>query len=85
MRPEMIILVGDFISERLSEKLPYEGFKPYFDTIGQILKDNEYRFLKEGTQWVVIPSVDDPGQTRMMPCTPLAEYFFSGVKASTSG
>jgi len=33
MRPEMIVLIGDFLSQKISEKLPYESFKTYFDSI----------------------------------------------------
>jgi hypothetical protein len=49
MRPEMVVLIGDFISQRIAEKLPYEAFKNHFDTISQIVKDNEYKCLKEQT------------------------------------
>ena len=47
MRPEMIILVGDFFSQRIAEKVPYESFKTYFESIAQIVKDNDLRCLKE--------------------------------------
>ena len=32
----------------------------------------------------MVPSVDDPGQPKMMPCLPMAEYFVTGPR-STQG
>lgn len=28
-----------------------------------------------------MPSLEDPGQTKLMPCLPLADFFFSGAKS----
>ncbi len=47
MRPDIIVLVGDFVSQRISDKLPYEAFRQYFDTISQIVKEQDLRCLKE--------------------------------------
>jgi len=85
MRPEMIVLIGDFLSQRIAEKLPYEAFKTYFDTISQIVKDNDLRCLRDQTQWVFMPSIDDPGQTKLMPCLPLSDFFFTSNRGAGSG
>jgi DNA polymerase alpha/epsilon subunit B len=84
MRPEIIVLVGDFISQRNSEKLPYDSFKSYFDTIQQIVKDNEYKCLRDQTHWIFVPSLEDPGQTKLMPCLPLSDYLFSGARGTAT-
>jgi hypothetical protein len=82
MRPEIIVIVGDFLSQRIAEKLPYDQFRVYFDTIAQIVKDGDYKCLKEQTHWIFVPSLDDPGQTKLMPCLPLSEYLFSGARGT---
>ncbi len=30
-----------------------------------------------------IPSLDDPGQTKLMPCMPLSDFFFTGTRGAT--
>ncbi|TNV81490.1 hypothetical protein FGO68_gene12645 [Halteria grandinella] len=82
MRPEIIVLVGDFLSTRISEKLPYDAFRQHFDTISQIVKDNDLKCLKEQTHWILLPSCDnDPGQCKLFPALPLADYFISGPRS----
>jgi thiamine pyrophosphokinase len=83
MRPEIIVIVGDFLSQRIAEKLPFDSFRVYFDTIAQIVKDNEFKCLRDQTQWIFVPSLDDPGQTKLMPCLPLSDYFFSGARGTS--
>jgi hypothetical protein len=81
MRPHIIVIMGDFVSQRISDKMPYEGFRQYFESISQIARDNSLTCLKEQTEWIFVPSVDDPGMTKMMPCMPLAEYFLTGPRS----
>lgn len=81
MRPHIIVVMGDFVSQRIADKTPYEGFRQYFESISQIAKDNSLTCLKEQTEWIFVPSVDDPGMTKMMPCMPLAEYFLTGPRS----
>lgn len=64
--------------------MPYEGFKSYFDTISQIVKDSDYKCLRDQTQWIFVPSVDDPGQTKLMPCLPLSDFFFTGSRGTAA-
>jgi hypothetical protein len=80
----MIILVGDFLSQRIAEKLPYDQFKPHFDFIPQIVKDNDLKCLRDQTQWIFVPSLDDPGQPKLMPCLPLAEFLFAGNRGTNN-
>ena len=82
MRPDIIVLIGDFISQKIAEKLPYDQFRQYFDTIGQIVKDSNFQCLRDQTQWIFVPSVDDPGQPKLMPCLPLSEHFLSGPRGT---
>mmetsp|Transcript_42329 Transcript_42329/g.31005 ORF Transcript_42329/g.31005 Transcript_42329/m.31005 type:complete len:88 (-) Transcript_42329:334-597(-) len=38
--------------------------------------------LQDVTQWIIVPSVNDPGQTKMMPCLKMPEFFLSGMKGT---
>jgi hypothetical protein len=83
MRPEMIVLIGDFMSQKIAEKLPFDQFRVYFDTIAQIVKDNDYKCLRDQTHWIFVPSIEDPGQTKLIPCLPLSDYFLSGARGTS--
>eukprot|EP00347_Sterkiella_histriomuscorum_P020272 403338437 len=82
MKADIIVLVGNFISQKLSEKLSYDQFKTYFESIGQVVRENNLTFLRDSTQWIFIPSVDDPGQPKLMPCLQFQEYFLTGFKGN---
>ena len=82
MRPDIVILIGDFISQKQSEKSSYEQLKQYFESLGQIVRENDYICLRDLTHWFFVPSIDDPGQPKLMPCLQLSEFFISTFKGT---
>lgn len=84
MRPEILILLGDFVSAKQAERLPFDGIRQHFDTLAQIVKDNDLRCLKEQTQWILAPSLDDPGQSHLLPCVPLSDFFVTGPRSTNA-
>jgi hypothetical protein len=36
--------------------------------------------LRDKTEWIIVPSVNDPGQNKLMPGTKLSEFFISTMK-----
>ena len=65
--------MGSFISERNSEKLNFNQFKQYFEMIGTIIRENDFVTLRDHTQWILVPSMYDPGQTKLLPSLKLSE------------
>lgn len=61
MRPEMIVVCGRLFSEQVNETESTDKLKNYIDFIGQIIKDNSYNSIRDHTEWVFVPSIEDPG------------------------
>lgn len=61
LRPDIIILMGNFISSKLSEKVPFDQLKTHFEFIGSIIRENDYKCLRDATHWIFVPSTEDPG------------------------
>ena len=82
MKPDIIVLIGDFFSSKSQESLSYDEFVPYFEIIGHIIRERDLVVLRDLTNWILVPSVDDPGMTKLMPCMKLSEHFLSGFKGT---
>lgn len=82
MLPKMIICIGHFFSEKILETDPFDSFKNYFEQLGQIVKEKALVHLRDTTEWIFVPSIDDPGQMKMMPGLQLSDYLFQGFKGS---
>ena len=54
----------------------------YFDEILIVVKDNELDCLRELTQWIFMPCLNDPGICKVMPSFKLSEYFVSGIRGN---
>ena len=78
MRPKLIVCIGRFFSEQRNETDSFEKFKGYLDKFGAIVRDKELHNLREMTEWIFIPAIDDPGQIRAMPSAPMSEYLLEG-------
>ena len=76
MKPKLVVCVGNFFSERVKETQTFEDFKKYFEAFGQIVKNNNLVTLRDETEWIFVPSMNDPGQVKMMPNLPLSDYLF---------
>jgi hypothetical protein len=78
MRPEVVVLMGSFISQENTESESFEKFKMYFEQVGQLIRENEC--LRDLTQWVLMPSMDDPGIMKIFPNFKLSDYLTNGMK-----
>lgn len=75
MCPEIIVLIGDYISQDNHDDESYDKIKSYFEAIGGIIRNNHYPCLKELTQWIIMPSLNDPGMVQVFPSFKLSELF----------
>lgn len=75
MCPEVVVLMGDYISQENNEDESFEKFRSYFDSIGSIIRSNDYPCLRDLTQWVIMPSTSDPGVCQIMPSFKLSDFF----------
>ena len=78
MRPEIVVLIGSFISQENTESESFEKFKMYFEQVGQLIRENEC--LRELTQWILMPSMDDPGIMKIFPNFKLSDFLVHGMK-----
>lgn len=82
MCPEVIVLMGDYISQENNEDESFEKFKSYFEQLGGVIRNGEFSCLRDRTQWVLMPSTNDPGIMSIMPTFKLSDYFMQGFKGS---
>jgi len=78
MCPEMIIICGRIFTEHVSETESTAKFRNYLESLGQIIKDDSLINLRDHTEWVFVPSLEDPGQIKTLPCYSLSESMFNG-------
>lgn len=82
MCPEMIIICGRLFSEHVNETESTDKFRSYFEALGSIIREGPLNNLRDHTEWVFVPSLEDPGQIKTMPCFGLSESIFTGFKGS---
>ena len=82
LRPDIIILMGNFISSKLSEKVPFDQLKTHFEFIGSIIREHDYKCLRDATHWIFVPSTEDPGQPKLMPCLQFQDFFLTSFKGN---
>jgi hypothetical protein len=85
MRPEVIVFIGSFVSQENTESESVENFKMYFEQIGTIVRENELVCIRDLSQWVLMPSLEDPGIIKVMPSFKLSDCLFSGMKGNGPG
>jgi hypothetical protein len=61
MCPEMIVVCGRLFSEQATETESASRFKSYIETLATITKDLGCVNLKDHTEWVFVPSIEDAG------------------------
>ena len=49
MRPEIIVIIGSFVSQENTESQSLEAFKMYFESIGSIVRDNDLICIRDLT------------------------------------
>jgi len=52
------------------------------ELIANIVVEKKLDGLRENTAWVFVPALEDPGQIRMFPVMPYAEYLISPFTAA---
>ena len=82
MRPEVIVLMGDFVSQENIELDAFDRLKGYFEQIGSFIRHSELECLRDLTQWFIMPSTDDPGMLKVFPSFKLSEFLISGFKGN---
>lgn len=53
-----------------------------FDQIGQMIR--KYEVLRDHTQWILIPSLNDSGVLKIMPCFKMSDYFLDAFRGKTN-
>ena len=81
-KPDIIVLIGDFISERNQDKESTQETKLHFEQLGHIIRSNHFPLLREQTQWLLVSSNNDPGHVRLYPGMKIAEYFLQAFKGT---
>jgi len=61
MCPEMIVICGRLFTEHANETESTDKFKSYVDAISQIIRDMNCIYLRDHTEWVFVPSIEDAG------------------------
>jgi hypothetical protein len=74
MQPTMIVIIGKIFSEGVSETESSSQFARYMESLANIIKDNNLDSLRDFTEWVFVPALEDPGQIKMFPGMPYPEY-----------
>lgn len=80
MCPEMIVVCGRLFSEHANETESTDKFKSYMETLTSIIRDLNCVNLRDHTEWVFVPSIEDAGQIKALPAIPFSESIFSGLK-----
>ena len=47
------------------------------ENIAGIIKENNLENLRDTTEWVFVPSLEDPGQVKMFPAMPYPDYLIA--------
>ena len=81
-RPEVIVLIGDYISQENNETESFDKIRQYFDAIGSIIREDGLTCLRDLTQWILMPSPNDPGMCKLLPNFHLSEYLIAGMKGN---
>jgi hypothetical protein len=74
LKPDIIVLIGNFISAKNIDSDSYDSFRSKFEYFGTIIRQSP-SCLRDFTQWVIIPSINDPGMMKVLPATKLPEFF----------
>ena len=77
MLPSIIVCAGRFISEQNKDKKSFDVIRGYFEQFGNIIRDQGHDYLRDHTQWIFIPALDDPGQLELMPQVPLSDHLIA--------
>ena len=85
MMPSIIVCAGRFISEQNRDRESFEQIRGYFEQFGNIVRERSFEYLRDHTEWIFIPALEDPGQVHVMPQVPLAENLLTGFIGNYQG
>lgn len=74
MKPRVICIVGRLFSERASENDSAALLVQYVEAVAHIVKEKQLESLRTDCEWVFVPSLEDPGQIKLLPCMPYGDY-----------
>lgn len=77
MQPRIVVMIGSLFSTKNASSADFSG---YLENFGDIIRHNNYVNLRENTEWIFIPSQQDPGQPITMPMFPLSESLLNGFR-----
>ena len=77
MQPTMIVCIGRIFSESVAETESANQFVRYMELLANIVTEKKLESLRENTEWLFVPALDDPGQIRMFPAMPYADYLIA--------
>jgi hypothetical protein len=80
MYPEVIVLMGDFLSSESNDPDQFDKLRQYFEELGDIIRKNELTCLREHTQWIIMASSNDVGVCNIFPNFKLSDYLIEGFK-----
>ena len=67
MLPSIIVIAGRFISEQNRYRVSNDQARDYFEQLGNIVRERSFEYLREHTEWIFVPALDDPGQINLIP------------------
>ena len=67
MLPSIIVIAGRFISEQNRYRVSNDQARDYFEQLGNIVRERSFEYLRDHTEWVFVPALDDPGQINLIP------------------
>ena len=67
MLPSIIVIAGRFISEQNRYRVTNDQARDYFEQLGNIVRERSFEYLRDHTEWVFVPALDDPGQINLIP------------------
>ena len=67
MLPSIIVIAGRFISEQSRYRVSNDQARDYFEQLGNIVRERSFEYLRDHTEWVFVPALDDPGQINLIP------------------
>lgn len=85
MLPSIVVCAGRFISDQNRDKESFESIRGHFEHLGNLIRDKNLTYLRDHTEWIFIPALDDPGQLHLMPQMPLPSHILSGFIGNHQG
>lgn len=77
--PVAIVLMGPFLKEPTTN---YNLLKAHFQELGEMVA--KCTFIREQTEFVIVPDIDDFGITNILPRPPIPESIAAGLKQKVS-